>query len=146
MEEIIIGGYTIEELKKVQKAVQKDASKHMADFQSKAETAMHEIIAHAKSVEDSDDEDAQIDSALVESLAKVADESLRMVELIAGISGVEYYLLYSEDWGDNGDVWSNLLEEAGVENEYDSTTSLGKLFGILEDMEYQSRNWHSSSC
>jgi hypothetical protein len=55
-------------------------------------------------------------------------------------------LLYSEDWGDNGDVWSNLLEEAGVENEYDSTTSLGKLFGILEDMEYQSRNWHSSSC
>lgn len=142
MEELKIGGYTITELKKVQAAVKKDASKIIADAISAGETAVKEIINIGQSFED--EEDVVVDEetkSKLESLAKEAHKQLELAKLVSNISDVSYYLPFREDG--YGDSYYNDLENCYTPIE---SSSVDSLMGLLEDMEYTSQQWHSSTC
>ena len=138
MENIVIGGYTLKELKKVQDAVRKDASKVISKAIDKATSALEDIL----SFEDIDPDEPEYDAALasIDAMSKVAKENLALAELVSDISGVEYYLPYSSDYDSDGFYYR--LENTELYN----IDSVNDVMGKLEDMEYQSRQWNQSTC
>lgn len=138
-QELKIGGYTIAELTKLQNAIKQDASAVIADAVSDASDKVSQILALAS---DGGDEDTEVDIQEVDKLGASAAESLKLAKLISGISGVEYYLPYNEEYCDNDETMHPKLEEI-----YGSVESNGvdELMSILEDMEHQSYLWNSSS-
>lgn len=138
MEQIKIGGFTIEQLKKMQVAVQKDANKVIAQAIADAEKAVADIIEIAQEYEDIED----FDESRIKALAKLAEESLALAELVSGISGVEYSIAYNEEYCNNDDVLSNKLNEIF---DWDYPNCLSVVMDKLEGMEQQSYLWNSSS-
>lgn len=150
MEEIIIGGYKLEELKKVQAAVKKDASEIISEAIDKATNALDEILSMEGDVsgEDLDPEYEGYAEALatvtearakVAELSTVAEEALKLAKLVSDISGVEYYLPYSCDYSRDGYYYK--LESSEICEEISD-----ELMGTLEDMEWESRQWNQSNC
>lgn len=144
MEDIIIGGYTLEELKKVQAGVKKDASKIIADAIKAGEEAVKEIInlSNEDNFEDEDEKPSEEIATKINELAVIAENELAKAKLVSDISGVSYYLPFREDgYGDSYyyDLECNYrhLPDNGA---------VDALMSILEDMEYDSCNWHSSRC
>ncbi len=144
MKDIIIGGYTLPELKKIQDAVRKDASKVVSEAIATATDAMDGILSFKDIDEGEPDYDAAIQS--ISAMAKVAQENLELAQVVSNISGVEYFLPYSTDW--DSENYYYRLEDAGVDD-YDRLGREGPvstLMGKLEDMEHQSKQWHQSVC
>jgi hypothetical protein len=130
--DIIINGVSIEELKAQRKAIQKDASKIIAE-NIKAGTEIVEKILVSS------------DAGEIESLAKEAHEHFDNAYVVAGVSGVTFFLPFYEEYGryDSDDILSQRLEgQVGGDWGY----AMDQLYGILESMESDSRAWHSSMC
>lgn len=140
MSEITLGGYTLDELKKMKAAVSKDAQAFIATKMQEATNYFEQLRELIGEPEGEDEVEATEE---MQGLAKLANESFKQVKLVSGISGVTFYLDYHEDWGSTGDVLSSVLEDAGLSWR---CGALSDLFSTLENMEYDSRNWHSSSC
>lgn len=138
MEQIIIAGRTLDELKQIQQEVRKDANKFIAQFIEAGESAVKEILSLVE--EDAEEVSDEIKDKVTE-LSVVAEKHLAQAKLISDISGVSYYLPYREHG--YGESYYNDLE-----NRYDGlpdNDAVSALFSILEDMESESRDWHSSS-
>lgn len=136
MEQILIGGYTLYELKAVQTAVKKDASKIISDAIAKAEEAMDEIL----SLQDDDNDCYDDDLAQINSLSEIAYSQLELAATVSSISDVEYYLPYSCDYSSDG--YYRKFEDMCIEN----SDALDKMMDKLENMESQSRQWNMSTC
>lgn len=143
MEDIIIGGYTIEELTKVQKAVKKDASKVISTAIKTATDNMDTLLQFPK--EDEDEEFTAEEKAQIIALAREAGEALKLADLVSGISGVEYYLPYCNDWSSDGYFYRFEGCDNGVQL-FELIDENSELLGKLEDMEHQSRQWNTSTC
>ena len=133
--ELMIAGYSIEDLKKQRAAIQKDANKVISDNIESATVIIQKILSTPS------------DEIDVESLAKQATEMLETAEVVAGVSGCTFYLPFREDG--YGDSFANDLENMEDEDDdniFDRYPALRKLQGQLESMEYDSCNWHSSRC
>lgn len=136
MEQMLIGGYTLDELKAVQAAVKKDASKIISDAISNAESAMDEIL----SLQDEDQEYDAETLAQINALSATAHNQLELAATVSSISDVEYYLPYSCDYSSDG--YYRKFEDMYIED----SDALDKMMGKLEDMEYQSKQWNMSTC
>lgn len=143
MDEMKIGGYTIEELKKVQAEVRKDASKIIADAIKTATDNMDSLLEFSK--EDEDDKFSDEEKAQIISKAKEAGEALELADMVSRISGVKYYLPYSSDWDSDGYFYKFESCDNGLEL-FELIDDHSKVLGKLEDMEYQSKQWHQSTC
>lgn len=139
MEDIILGGHSIDALKQIKKDIQQDAVKviatNMADALSKFETL--------KEVETEEDGKA---------VAQEIYDHLETVQVVAGVSGCTFMMPWNEEYGnyDHSDIISCFLDD----NENDSLqfswqdrdNPLKKLYNLAENMESDSRAWHSSTC
>jgi methyl-accepting chemotaxis protein len=144
MENIIIAGRTLEELKQIQKEVRKDANKYIAQFIEAGESAVKEILELVE-VDDERDEEAEgVEdvSEKVTALAAVAEKNLAQAKLISDISGVSYYLPFSEEWSNDGYYCQLEQRYEGLPD----NKAVDALFSIIDSMESESRNWHSSRC
>jgi hypothetical protein len=139
---IVIGGYTLEELKKVQEAVRKDANKIIAEAIKTATGNMDELLAFS-----SDDEEpyTEEEKSIIIAKAKEAAEALTLADIVSGISGVSYYLTYNTDWSSDGYFYQFESCDNGQEL-FELIDDNSTMFGKLEEMEYKSRNWHQSTC
>jgi hypothetical protein len=133
--DIIINGVSVNELKKQRAAIREGAAKLIAENIETAKSLTRKII---------ESEDKQE----IEQLAKEAYEALDTANVLSGASGVNFYLPFYEEYRDEDEIFSHMLE--GSENELlDEAVwdgALGDLYSLFEDMESQSRDWHSSRC
>ncbi|MGZ8887958.1 MAG: hypothetical protein ACXW1D_00200 [Halobacteriota archaeon] len=156
MEEITIGGFTIEQLKKMQAAVRKDAHEVISNAISVAMAAMDcalELGETKAELEEALDPElegyagTQVNLVSVteeiQKLAKLAKENLGLADLVAGVSGVKYYLPYSSEYDNDGYCYKF---ECSDLYDYINKDNVSELVGVLEDMEYQSRQWNQSTC
>lgn len=141
MEDIKIGGYTLAELKVVQNAVRKDANKIISDA---IQTATDNMEALLQFDGEGDEPYTEEDKEKILALAKEAGEALELADVIATVSGMEYNLPYCTDWDNDG--FFHRFESADNEELFELIDENSKVFGKLEDMEYQSRKWNQSTC
>lgn len=143
--DIVINGVSIEELKKQRQALQQGASKVISDNIEAATKLVHEIMK-SESKED----------AL--KLAEEAYEHLDTAEIVSGVSGVQFFLPFYEEYGpyEHDDILSSILSQDYVDDEDDvndnvsfswqDKNALYKLYQKLENMESDSLAWNSSMC
>jgi hypothetical protein len=139
MEDIIIAGYSINALKAQKAAIREGASKVIAES-IEAANKLTEQLLESEDVEE------------INALAQQAVDLLETAEVVAGVSGVSFFLPFYEEYGqyDSHDIFSKKLE--GSDNEalqaswYDFNNVLGKLYSQYERMESDSRGWYSSTC
>jgi hypothetical protein len=149
MQEIVIAGYSLEELKKIQNNVRKDANKHISDNIEAGTKLVKEMVALAEETDFDVEEDGEDFAAVQEVRAKIsgmaeqADSHFDTARTVAQISGVSFYIPFNEDWA-SGNALTDALEDANLR--YDFSEALEGLADTLEDMEYASKNWHSSRC
>lgn len=145
--EFVIGGYTLDKLKKIQAAVKKDASKIIADHTKLGMDAVDKVIPLIEALYDGDDEDRTEEdtkelSDEINALAKVAHDNLEIVKVVSAVSDVTFYIPFSEEYSSDGNA--HRIEDYSYED--DHMDSVKELYSILEDMESDSCNWHSSRC
>lgn len=140
-EELKIGGYTLAELKVVQNAVRRDASKVVSDAIDKATSTLDAILSLDNGEAEPFTEEEKAD---IIAKAKFADEQLELAETISSISGVEFYLPYSTDWDNDG--YSYKLESADNEELMNLVSEFSNVFEKLDRMEIDSYNWNTSRC
>jgi hypothetical protein len=131
-QEIFLNGVALSELKNTQTLIQKDANKFISDGISQVKTLVEFIL-------ESDDKE------LVAERVNEAYELLCNVDLVANVSGCDFYLDYDTEYY-SGDVLSYQLEN--VEYNEDHPVKLSDiekfhfLTSRLSDMESQSRQWN----
>lgn len=134
MNDITLNGVSINDLKKQKKAIQKDASKFIADNTEQVK----ELVAKIMQTEDSGE---------IKKLSKAACEILDNINVVSDVSGVEYYFDYSDEYGScsDDDILSsqlnNKIEELDIDEKHVSI-----LISQLEDMEYNVQKWNTSTC
>lgn len=136
-DDIMIAGYSVAELKKAREAMKKDAVQIISENIDKAK-ALLATLQEVVSVE------------VMEVIAGEAVEYLETASVISDVTDVAYYLEFRED-GYGGSLAHDLeshLEENDIDywGDKTKTPNLYKLSGLLENMESESRNWHSSRC
>jgi hypothetical protein len=133
MKDITINGYSIAELKAQRTEIQQGASKFIAEEIAKATALVKEVIDNAG------------DYAVANQKAAEAGEILEAIELVASVSGVQYYLPYNEPY-DGGNALSNDIENV-EDADYDvySNDAVSQLHSLLQEMEGNSYLWNSSS-
>jgi hypothetical protein len=145
MTDIVLNGVSITELKKQKVLIQQDAAKFIANGIKDATTLLVSIIESFES-------DETIDRDEIEAAASAAVEILENVDLVAGVSDVEYYLPFFSEYSDDR-AFSNRLEELDrvdevLDGEYlwRNEGPIGRLYGVLSNMENKSKVWNTSYC
>ena len=138
MNDIIIDGVSINELRKAKDALLQGANKFIAESIAKAQEIVKERLVVAASYGEA------------EAAAQEALTLLENAQLVSGTSGVVFYLPFYEEYGqyDSNDILSQIIENADhdVIGKYYGGSTLSKLHSLLEDMESTARDWHSSRC
>jgi len=133
-QDIVINGVSINKLFEDKKAIQQEAANIIATKIAEATN----LVCKLQEVED---------AAEVEPLIKAATEALNIVSIVSGVSGVQFYLPYWSEYGDNDYVLSRQLEESENEILQECTLdALSELVSLVSDMEYDSKNWNMSNC
>jgi hypothetical protein len=136
--EMTLGGIKVAQLKEMNALVKRDASKFMAE---QIEFVKSEVESIIKAL-DEDDNVIQPDEQRVKNLVDI----LNAVAVVSKVSGVEYWLPYSDEYGYNIDGSMLAALDEAFENVYSREDALGDLFGTLEDMEGTVRAWNQSTC
>ena len=136
MNDIIIDGISINELKKTKAALQQGASKFISDSISQVQEIVKERLVTATNYGEA------------EAAAKEALALLENAQLVSGVSGVSFFLPYCEEYGNCDDILLQMIENGDHEvvGKYYGGTTLGKLHNLLESMGSTTRDWHSSTC
>lgn len=132
-QDIVINGVSVNELKKQRAAIREGASKIISENIDLAKTLTQQLV---------ESEDPKV----IERLAQEAYTALDTANVVSGVSGVSFYLPFYEEYRDE-ETYSSMLEES--ENELVSENwdgAVSKLYNLYEEMESQSRDWHSSRC
>lgn len=143
MEDIVIAGISINQLKEQKKAIQQGAAKVIADAIEQG-TATVEKLLQAESKEEAD------------TLAAEALALFETAEVVAGVSGVTFEIPYYEEYGryEYNECLSTRLAQEDDDQEpnpyidfrYGDGSKLQKLCSLLGNMESDSRGWNSSVC
>ena len=140
MNDIIIDGISINELKKTKAALQQGASKFISDSISQVQEIVKERLVTATNYGEA------------EAAAKEALALLENAQLVSGVSGVSFFLPYYEEYGSYGDddILSRMIDniDRDITGAFygASKGTVAKLYSLLEDMESTTRDWHSSTC
>lgn len=140
--EMTLGGVSIAYLKELNELVKRDASAFMAE---QIEFAKSEVKAF---VDAADDALANgVEYAPDELRVKELVDILKAIDVVSGVSGIEYDLPYRDQWGyiEGGTLLSGQLDE--YFNVYDKSNPIRPLFKQLEGMESDiaSNNWVPSN-
>lgn len=131
--DIIINGVSINELKKQRQAIQEGAAQVISDNIDLAKTLTQQLVESKDMTE-------------IDNLATQAYEALETASVVSGVSGVDFYLPFYEEYRDEDeDILSSVLDENDNELLSDSE-KVQKLSSMFYSMERQSRDWHSSRC
>lgn len=135
-EDIIINGVSVNELKKQREAIRQGASTIISQNIERAKE-LTQTLVQSKDKEE------------IKKLAKEAHEALDNANVVAGVSGVGFFLPFYEEYGsyEGDEIFSNMLEENDNEllaEVWDE--SISQLYTLFYNMESQSRDWHSSRC
>lgn len=135
-EDIIINGVSINELKKQRDAIREGAATIISQSIDLATTLTKTLV-------ESEDKEE------IKKLAKEAYEALDTAKVVSGVSGVTFFLPFYEEYGnyDRNEIFSRMLES--VDNELINEVwdeDISDLYELFDDMETQSRDWHSSRC
>jgi hypothetical protein len=138
MQDIILNGISINELKRTKAALQKDATKFISDAITQVQQIVKERLVTA-------DNYGEAEAAAQEALTL-----LENAKVVSDASGVSFFLPYYEEYGgsDDEDILSSLIENADEDiiGSYYGGGTLSALYNLLESMESESRDWHSSTC
>lgn len=146
MTDIVLNGVSITELKKQKAAIQKDASAFIARGIKDATALLESIL------ESVDDADAELDKDGIEAAAAQAVEILENVDLVSGVSDVEFYLPFYAEYSDDRPFSSRLEDSERLDEVLEGTYlgrdegPLGRLYGVLDSMESKSKLWNTSYC
>lgn len=134
-EDIIINGVSVNELKRQRDAIKKGASKIISENIEKAKKLTNKLMSS-----DSADE--------IKILAQEAYDALDTANIVSGVSGVTFRLPFYEEYGnyESDEIFSHKLEESENKLINENWDLISDLYGLFEDMESQSRDWHSSRC
>ena len=140
MSEMKIGGFTLAELKRIQVTVQQDARKVIAEATAKVVASISDIIVVAKEV---DCELSTEQYAQVQALVDTAKDNLDIAKLVSGLSGVQYYMPYSEEYRS---VQPGLFDPLEELYEYlEGIEGIDEMMRKLSEMERDTYLWNSSS-
>lgn len=133
MKEIVINGINVQELQKQRDAIREGAVTLISDNLDLANELTHKLIKSENKEE-------------IETLLKEAYEVLSMTNLVSDVSGVSFYLPYSQDYCDDDEVvFSSELSRNGVLNKmWDN--GVQQLYSLYRKMEDKSHGWHASYC
>lgn len=145
MKNIIVGGYTIEQLKEIKDKVQPEAA---ALIDKHLQEAMEKFKDFKQS------ETKEYANMMAENIYNHLD----IVNILAGISGIDYYIPYCSEYGECEenvitmflDNWEEYIENEDITEEvfkWDCKDSpIKKLYYLASDMENNSKMWNSSWC
>ena len=142
MSDIILNGVSIAELKKQKELIQKDAAEFIAKHIEEATELIKSIV---------DSEEDGLSDEQIQTAAARAKDILENVQVVSGVSGVAFYLPYYEEWGYADErpytsrPYTSQLDDTGLVS-YRNHDDVYALHSLLESMEYDSKNWHSSQC
>lgn len=132
--DIVINGISVNELREKRVAIREGASKIISENVELAQILTQKIVA----VETKEE---------LDNLATEAYEALHTASILSDISGVSFFLPYSEEYGyDNEKVCSNILDNSDNQVLKANYSAVRPLCNLLYDMESQSRDWHASTC
>ena len=134
-EDIIINGVSVNELKRQRDAIKKGASKIISENIEKAKKITNQLV-----LSDSADE--------IKSLAQEAYDALDTANIVSGVSGVTFSLPFYEEYGnyESDEIFSHKLEDSDNKGLSENWDAISDLYYLFENMEIQSRDWHSSRC
>lgn len=133
MDEIILNGINVKELQKQRDAIREEAAKFISDNLDLANELTHKLIKSENKEE-------------IEVLLQEAYEVLHNTNLVSDVSGVSFYLPYSQDYCyDDEIVFSSELSRSKVlEDLWDN--GVQQLYALYRKMEDKSHGWHASYC
>jgi hypothetical protein len=133
-QDIVIGGVSIQELKKQRDAMKQEASVFVSDNVAAGVALVEEILEGNENTN-------------FQQLAEEALKKLDAANLVSAVCDVEFYLDYYEEWGDGNPLTHRLKSQdnGNIPSVY-GNDALGKLFDLLGDMEFKSKGWHQSTC
>jgi hypothetical protein len=148
MQEIVIDGVNLNEMKAKHDALQAEMSAARNSIRKGAVKFVADSIAAGKKIVDEllEEED---DKEKVEALANKAFDLLSAVSFVSDVAGVAFDLPYynrQSDYYPDGTPYSNRFDDN--ENgliEYDNP-AISKLWGLLESMESEVQDWNTSYC
>ena len=132
MNEIILNGVSISELKRQQALILKDAAKFIADNMVVAQKLMQEVL------------DADTAEIAAEK-AKEATEILKNISIVSDVSSCKFYLPYNTEY-DSENVFSVKMTNMMEEDIAFDIPELSALYETLESMEGDSSFWHAFNC
>jgi len=134
MEDILIAGYSLKDLQKRQKEIQKYANIIVSNnLQS-----VYSIVNQIKQIYENTDNFDSVDKNEIKQLSDNAICFLKQIQEISKATNIEYHLAYWNEYGDNEDVLSVKIENLDW---YEHDETCDRLLHILSDMEYQSKQW-----
>lgn len=139
VKDIVINGVSLNSLKQMKQDIRQGASKFIA----KAIEQGNKLIKQLIEVESVDD---------VEEIAKQALQVYQNIEMVSGLSGVTFYLPYSEEYREDDGILSLMVLQENdepnpfIEVHWGGDQSISKLYELLDSMESTCRAWHSSNC
>lgn len=138
MEEIIINGVNLNELKKQINSIRQESMALIAENIQTAQELTKEIVESTSKEE-------------IEQLASTAYAALRKASFVSNVSGVEYNMPYNSSYNGeyDDDTLSAMLDN--TENDILRTTikeneDLRNLLDLAYSMEYQTQAWNASFC
>ena len=143
MENIILNGMDLTQLKAsldayqkeaalVRSKIQKDAAKYIADSMKEAISTMTTMLENTE------------DTIEFHHQSLKATEILKNVKFVSDVSGVAYYMPYYDRQGGynpDGSPFSSQLDDLEIDSDLYS-----ELASILEDMESDVSDWNTSTC
>lgn len=147
MEDIIINGVNLAELKvkydalaaeqaAMRKSIQSGASKFIAENIEQAKTYIQAVL-DAETAEE------------VDKNSKLAFDTLKTVKFVSDVSGVSYTLPYYDrqsEYCPDGKCFSSQIDESENELLDFARGTLSALYGLLETMESEVSEWNTSYC
>jgi hypothetical protein len=146
MQEIIIDGVNLNEMKAKHDALQKEMQQARNSIRQGASKFIAEKIAEGKKLVEElldDDFDGNVDD-----VASRAYDLLSAASFVSEVSGVTYTLPYYDrqsDYHPYGDPYTVQIDE--VDNDaINDNEAVGKLYALLENMESDVSDWLTSYC
>lgn len=149
MQEIIIDGVNLSDLKIKYDALAKEQAAMRASIRQGASKYIAEAIKDAKVfleqiVNADEDDEEKLD---LETVSAQALELLKNAKFVSDVSGVSYYLPYYDRQGEyapDGDPYTSQFDDSIFS--YKDSESFSTLWGLLEDMESEVSEWNTSYC
>ena len=149
MEQIIIDGVNLSEMKvrydalaqeqaQMRSSIRQGASKFIADAIKDAKVFLDQIA----NADEDDEEKIDLEAVSAQALAL-----LKNAKFVSDVSGAGYDLPYYDRQGDycpDGDPYTSQFDDSIFS--YDDSESFSKLGGLLEDMESEVSEWNASYC